>query len=103
MTAVRKHIYLITEHRDEEKVGLFKITDTRLQDARKNEERRTKALDRENEAFFDYKVVGLGYVDFDNEEDYKENAVDEIERKMAEIDEEHLEKAGHNPPEVSGE
>lgn len=106
---MRKHLYLITDHPDEEKVGLLKITESRLRGAKKNEERTLRAVPKSAfedddvsipEARFEYRCVGLGYVDFDDEADYDENIADEVDRKLGEIDAEYLEKSGHDPAEV---
>lgn len=105
---MRKHLYLITEHEDSDKVGLLKTTDTRLTGAKKNEERVIQTLDREaiergeitDDDRGEYKVVGLGYHDFEDGDDYEETIGNVVQEKLSEIDTEHLEKAGHDPEEV---
>lgn len=98
---MRKHLYLITEHRNEERVGCVLTQDTRLTAASKDEE---LALHTYDEDEGDFKVAGqqvsMGYVDFEDEEDFDDRLADEIKRKLGEIDTEHLEKAGLNPQEV---
>jgi hypothetical protein len=39
-------------------------------------------------------------VDFESEQDYEKAFADELDRKLAEIDDCHLHKAGHDPAEV---
>lgn len=100
-TATRKHLYLITEHEDEERVGGVSFADKRLSRSSKNEETPIHKFDEEAGDFVVAgKRVSLGYVDFEDEEDYEENALEAMTRKLAEIDEEHLEKAGLDPNEV---
>lgn len=97
---VRKHLYLVTEHEDENVVGGVKIFDTRLSRSAKNSETPITVLDEENGSFRTAgKQVSMGYVDFDSEEDYEARIGDEMERKLAEIDAKHIEKAGLDPEE----
>lgn len=100
-TANRKHLYLITEAEDEDKVGCIKITDSRLSRAEKNRETPYHKLDEDAGDFYIAgKQVSMGYVDFDDEDDFEENIETELKRKMSEIDGRHLEKAGHDTEEV---
>lgn len=94
-TATRKHLYLVTEHEDEDRVGGVSFTDTRLSRARKNEETPIHKLDDDARDIVEVgKQVALGYVDFESEEDYEENAVEAMKRKLNEIDERWIDKAG---------
>jgi len=98
---MRKHLYLVTEHENEDHVGGIKITDTRLSRSSKNSETPWHKFDEEEKDFVVAgKQVSMGYVDFEDEEDYEDRIADEIQRKLAEIDSEHLEKAGLEPQEV---
>ncbi|RLM32653.1 hypothetical protein [Haloarcula sp. Atlit-120R] len=92
---MRKHFYLITEHNDESRVGGISITDSRLSRASKNDETPIHQIDHEQEDFVVVgKQVALGYVDFDDEDDYENRVSDAIKDKLTEIDTEWLEKAG---------
>lgn len=93
-TANRKHLALITEHDDEERVGLVKSTDTRLSRWTKNGETPIMTFDEEKTDFITVgKEVHLGYVDFDGEPDNDEFA-EAVKRKLGEIDNRHRQKAG---------
>lgn len=46
------------------------------------------------------RIVGRGYVDFADEQEYEETIDDAIKAKLDEIDESHLENAGLDPQEV---
>jgi len=93
---MRKHLYLSTEHEEEDRVGLFEIADSRRSRSLKNEEGPIHVLDRESKSFKTTgKRVGLGYHDFEDEEDYEERLSDVLESKMADIDDKWLRKAGH--------
>lgn len=98
---VRRHLYLITEHEDEDRVGSILTSETRFTRPEKNHEAPSYRHDEESGDFVEYgKKVGMGYVDFHDAEDLEENIGDEIKRKLAEIDRKWLEKAGHEPEEV---
>ncbi len=99
--AVRKYLYLITENEDEEIVGSVKELETPLATGEKNVE--TKSQTYEDGQFWTVgKHVGMGYVDFDTVEAYEEGIHDAIIRKLGEIDEKWLKKAGLDPEEVLG-
>lgn len=103
---MRKHLYLITEHENEDRVGGVAIYDTRFSTPTKNEEGPITVLDEEIEGFREVgKKVGLGYHDFESEEEAEDNEVwkQVIDAKLAEIDARWLEKAGIelDPPEAS--
>ena len=98
---MRKHLYLITEHEEEDRVGGVSFMDKRLSRSEKNSETPIHNLDHDKEDFVVVgKQVSLGYVDFDDEDDYEENAVDAMKQKLDEVDRRHLEKAGLEPEEV---
>lgn len=99
---VRKHMYLITEHEDEDRVGSVSFMDTRMARPLKNEEGPITVLDDEKRGYRKVgKKVGLGYHDFKSEEAYEDNdtVVEVMKSKLAEIDAEWLEKAGLDPAE----
>lgn len=97
---MRKHFYLITEHRDADRVGLVEVTDTRKAMAEKNVAVTGRKRDLDSGEVYTYRYVSLGYVDFDDEADYEENAGAATRRKLSEIDEQHLADAGVDPKEV---
>lgn len=91
---MRKHLALITEHDDPDRVGLIACYDSRPSRLIKNEPSPIQIFD-DDEGVFDTvgQKVGLGYVDFEDESDYEENFGDEAKRKLAEIDAKWLDKA----------
>lgn len=96
---MRKYLHLITEHDDPDMVGLVKLTDSPIAHAKKNEERvihtlDVEALDAGEMDLSEYQCVGLGYADFEDEDDYRERAPDVLRQKFAEIDGAYLEKVG---------
>jgi hypothetical protein len=92
---MRKHLALIIEHDDPERVGLIATYDSRPSRLIKNEPSPIQVLDEDKQGFATVgKKVGLGYVDFEGEDDYEENVFDEAERKLADIDAKWLDKAG---------
>jgi len=97
---MRKYLYLITEHPNEDRVGQLEIQDRRHEVAEKNKEVAVQKMGLDSGDRWTYKVVGLGYIDFESEEDYQENIVDEYPKKLAEIDEKYIELAGLDPQEV---
>lgn len=102
-TATRKHFALITEHENEDRVGLIEISDSRPSRGEKNAETPFHKIDEdEGEFYIAGKRVLMGYVDFESEAAYDDDdkVADAVERKLAEIDAKHLEKAGHDPEEV---
>lgn len=104
--SVRKHLYLVTEHEKEDRVGGVSFHDSRMSRPLKNEEAPIHVLDKEKEDFrIVGKQVGMGYHDFESEEAYNDNdhVADVIAEKLAEIDAEYIEKAGHDPAEFKEE
>lgn len=94
---MRKHFYLITES-ERGNTGDVLITDKQLQHPLKNEEGPRTVFDDDA---CDYKQigkqVGLGYYDFDDEDDYESNCWQVIDSKLNEIDRKWVEKAGLDP------
>jgi len=98
---VRKHFYLVTEHEEDRRVGCVSIMDQRMSKPLKNEEGRITVLNEEKEDFEHVgKKVGLGYADFENEDDYEARVDDVIKEKLADVDKDWLEKAGLDAEEV---
>jgi hypothetical protein len=92
---MRKHLALIIEHDDPERVGLIASYDSRPSRLIKNKPSPIQIFD-EDEGVFDTvgKKVGLGYADFEDEDDLQENFGDEVKRKLTEIDAKWVDKAG---------
>jgi len=91
---MRKYLYLITEHEEPERIGKCKITDRPFTTVEKDSEGPLTVFSPE-ENFIDVgKVVGLGYADFESESAFEEQVGDVIRKKMLEVDEQWLEKAG---------
>jgi len=91
---VRRHLYLITEHEEDDRVGSVKCTSTRITNSKKNEERPIRTFEPDDGFYIAGKQVALGYVDFEDEDDMEENFGDEAKRKLADIDAKWLDKAG---------
>lgn len=101
---VRKHFYLVTEHEEKDRVGGVSIMDSRMQRPLKNEEGPITVLDEDKEGFSHIgKQVGMGYYDFESEDEYEDNdrCVEVMKQKLAEIGEKWIEKAGLDPQEVT--
>lgn len=91
---MRKHFYLVTEHRDEERVGLIEIKDSQHRNSSKNEETIVYKYDQLNDERYSVKVVSMGYQDFEDYDEYADTVGDVVDKKLKELDESHLEKAG---------
>jgi hypothetical protein len=92
---MRKHLYLVTEHDKDDRVGGVKVMDQRMSRPEKNNEGPIQKFDKEAGDFYTAgKMVSLGYVDFEDEQDYEENFSEAVKRKLAEIDERWCDKAG---------
>lgn len=99
---MRKHLYLVIEHEKDDYVGAIQISESRHSRALKNEPGPMMVLDDEKEDFRTVgRKVGLGYHDFDGEDDYEARIDDVVQLKLGEIDTEYLEAAGHDPEEVT--
>lgn len=93
--SVRKFLYLITgNEKDPDQVGQIEITSKRYVDAEKNEETSHDMTVIDTGDSFVKSVVGLGYHDFENEAEYRDHDGTIVRRKLLEVDEEYLEKAG---------
>lgn len=99
---MRKHLYLITEHDNVEMVGQMKFTDNQLARPEKNEEGPIQVYDKEGFSKIGQQVY-LGYYDFEDTEAAQDpDRVREVmHTKLAEIDVDHVEKAGLEVEEVT--
>jgi hypothetical protein len=92
---MRKYLYLVTEHEESDLVGTMQIVDKRFELPEKNEEGPYTVFDHGKQEFRDLgKKVGCGYADFADEEDYENRIGDVIQKKIREIDQKWLNKAG---------
>lgn len=99
---MRRYLYLITEHPDEDRVGKIIVANSpRMTSAEKNKEGVCQKRDLETEDTWRFHEVGLGYADFEDEADYEERASNVIDQKLREIDAEYLEKAEIDLEEVA--
>lgn len=94
---MRKHLYLITEHPDEDYVGNVEMTSHRHERVTKNDEGVIDRRNMETGELTQYRCVGLGYYDFEDEDHYHENAAEVVLRKLADIDSQWHEKADVEP------
>lgn len=100
MTA-RKHLYLLVSHPNDAFVGNVVVRDKRYETATKNEERVIDKRNVETGESYAERVVGLGYCDFEDDDDYEERFTEVVQEKLAEIDPEYLEEAGLDPEEAT--
>jgi hypothetical protein len=92
---MRKHLALIIEHDDADKVGLVTFYDKPKTRLEKNTATPIQTFNKETGEFSTVgKEVSLGYVDFEDEDDLEERAAEEIQRKLREVDEKWVDKAG---------
>lgn len=92
---MRKHLYLITaDERDDSLVGNVEFSPNRHANGKKNEQRPLDMRNRKTGDTWVREVVSLGYYDFEDEDDYKQNMGDVATKKLGEVDTRHLEKAG---------
>lgn len=94
---MRRYFYVITES-DRGYTGDIVITDRRLEHPLKNQEGPHTVFDENvHEHIQIGKQVGLGYYDFDDEDDYESNCWQVMDSKLNEIDRKWVEKAGLDP------
>lgn len=100
--SVRKWLYLVVEHPDEELVGKVRATDHHYARTEKNEQRPVDRRNLDTGETYEEWLVGLGYHDFDSQAAYADDDrfVEVVEQKLGEVDTEHLEAAGLDPAEV---
>lgn len=97
---MRRYLYLIVSHPEDEYVGQVEAREKRYETAVKNEERRIDKRNVRTGESYSQRVVSLGFHDFDDREDYEENFVEVVQRKLTEIDKKHLADAGLEAQEV---
>lgn len=94
---MRKYFYLVTEHEDEDRTGGVSVHDSPMSRPTKNEEGAITVLDEDEEGFQEIgKKVGLGYHDFEDEDEYNDNELlaDVMQAKIRSVDREWARKAG---------
>lgn len=93
---MRKHLYLITEHDNEELIGAIQNTDSPYNRGLKNEEAPIHAIDEDKRGFSEVgKRVHLGYIDINEDTWENHDILSEIYLdKLKEIDAKWLEKSG---------
>jgi len=94
---MRKHLYLITEHPNDDYVGNVEMTGHRYTRVEKNDEGVVDTRNVETGEETTYRCVGLGYYDFADEDQYEETAMSVVQEKLTEIDAKWQEKAGVEP------
>lgn len=99
---MRKHLYLIIDHPDDERVGQVEITGDRKPVSEKNSRTPCDMHDLDTGERWSYTVVSMGYVDYDGTREYKQQIGDDVVAKLDEIDADHLIAAGLDPDEVLG-
>lgn len=98
---MRKHLYLVVENEERpEREGGVQIFDSRLTPSSKNEQTVHHMRNMETGETWEKTLVSMGYVDFDDEDEYEEQIGDAVKRKLTEIDERHLHDAGVDPEDV---
>jgi hypothetical protein len=91
----RKYFYLTTEHEQGDRIGEISVIDSRASQPTKNAEAPIRVFDKEQKDFVTVgKHVGLGYHDFESEDEYERRAVDVMRTKIRDVDREWAEKAG---------
>jgi len=91
---MRKHLALVVEHEDADRVGGVMFYDSRKATMEKNEPSQIHKYDEDAGEFYVAGTeVGVGYVDFEDEQAYKDWPLEELQAKLQEIDREWLEQA----------
>lgn len=92
---MRKHLALVVEHEDEDRVGDVMFYSGPRPQLSKNEPTPMRTVDDEARGFpIVGKEVSVGYVDFEDEEAYENWPLEKLHEKLREIDHKWLEKAG---------
>ncbi|RDZ61410.1 hypothetical protein C5B90_19255 [Haloferax sp. Atlit-12N] len=98
---MRKHFYLVVEsEKNPDREGGVSIYENQQRPSSKNEQTVHQMRNLETNETWTKTMVSLGYVDFEDEDDYEERAHEKMLEKLAEIDESHLRDAGLDPEEV---
>jgi len=93
---MRRHLYLITSHPEDEFVGRVESREKAYMMGEKNSENTVDKRNLDTGDGYSMCIVGLGYHDFESETAY-ENPMrfkEVVQKKLGEIDAEHLDKAG---------
>lgn len=92
----RQHLYLVTDHPDEEHIGRVEFAPEPHLTVEKNDEGAVHIRNMESGDSYKYLCVGMGFHDFDSEEASNDPDVclEVIQEKMEDLDDEWLEKAG---------
>lgn len=99
--SVRKYMYLITENeKNPDDVGKIEIASNPRHGTTKNEETTQEMQIVDTGERYDMAVVSLGYHDFENEAAYRDHDGTIVRRKLLDVDDRHLEKAGIDPESV---
>ncbi|EMA31706.1 hypothetical protein [Halobiforma nitratireducens] len=81
---MRKYLYLVTEHPNEDRVGNIIVTDSpKMTSAEKNKEGVCQKRDLETNETWQFHEVGLGYHDFEDEADYEERIGDVLDEEVS--------------------
>lgn len=99
---MRKYLYLITDSPEQDKIGGVDIREAPYARAEKNKEVPIDKRNIETNETWTESVVSLGYVDFENQQEYESEIHSAMKGKLNEIDEQHLVNAGLDPEEVLG-
>lgn len=91
---MRKHFYLITEHENEDRVGAIMTMDSRRSRPTKNNEAPSHRFNEDTGDFEQHAMlVGMGYEDFDDEDDLDARIKSVIKSKLGDLDGKWLVKA----------
>ena len=91
---MRRHLYLITDHPTEAYIGKVEAREKAYTNAEKNVETTIDKLNIDTGRRCEMSIVGLGYHDFADRDDYEELFKPVVDQKLREVDGEHLDKAG---------
>ncbi|MUV59957.1 hypothetical protein [Halobacterium sp. CBA1126] len=97
---MRRHFYLIVDSPNEDRVGGCDIRENRYPQSSKNEQTVQQKRNLESGETYEETIVSLGYEDYENEAEYEDSVVEDMNEKLAEIDDQHLRDAGVDPEEV---
>lgn len=98
---MRRHFYLIVDSPHDDRIAGCDIQDSRYPGASKNEQTVQHRRNLETGETYEETIVSLGYEDYESESAYEANVVEDMNEKLAEIDDQHLRDAGVDPAEVT--
>lgn len=88
---MRKYLYLITDHPNQDIIGQVEITDKPKMRVKKNKEVSVGLRNLESgEKQGKKSIIGLGYEDFDSKDDYENSVSEVVENKLEDIDDNFL-------------